>query len=245
MNVEYVVENIYFCHHPSWFGPYLALLQYLPTVLLFGAMYWSLNSRDIFFLNLSVTINISWLVVLLFQYAVYSSAIGRKEPGPSTDDDVDPKCRNFFPGILAKAWFIYEDDPISSSSVYRSWEPFPNSDIFLSGIYFGYVATYHLAWKVLPEFYFAVGLFLIPLVPWAFVSAKSASLPVSLCSFMAGNFVGAASLCASFVARKRCYYNLLCCCIFGRRSAKERASDIYRRVENTLSDAYFEQKTSQ
>lgn len=160
MNVEYVVENIYFCHHPSWFGPYLALLQYLPTVLLFGAMYWSLNSRDIFFLNLSVTINISWLVVLLFQYAVYSSAIGRKEPGPSTDDDVDPKCRNFFPGILAKAWFIYEDDPISSSSVYRSWEPFPNSDIFLSGIYFGYVATYHLAWKVLPSF----------ILPWVYFS---------------------------------------------------------------------------
>jgi hypothetical protein len=218
------------------FGIFLAFFQYLPTGMFMGNYFWMLWNKDVFFVNLGIAIRIGWILAIITQLSIFFLQLTYE-----IEWQDERLCTGIIPDFLGDYW---------DWGPWKSWwkggnDIFPNSDIFLSGLYLGYVLTYCVVFTRFPQWTYGIGLMLLTPVPWAFVASGSVSLSNSILSFISGNAMGLVSLFVSFMLRKKCYYYFYCCPFFGRffycDSNRKRNSnrDYYEESTSFLFDETF------
>lgn len=187
--MEVSTDVFIFCHYPGLFGFLLGIFQYLPIVLTLGAFFWSILTRDAFFLSLSLVMKVSWIIALLFKYIVL--------PGLSYTTPLPPnECESYLPSVLNYVAAIFATSTTtttnSSSMVVTTLTgtDFPQVDVMVSGIYSGYILIYLILFKPPFSLMSFVGLTSISFVPWSFISAGANSVHSILWSYVVGLIVG-------------------------------------------------------
>ena len=182
----FVVDTFTFCHYPTFFGYLLGLFQYLPTILVLSVFFWSLASRDTFFLSLGLALKFGWILALLLKFAILPALVPTAIQDPTPDG-----CENYIPSILQYVTNLVGG---SVSATMSTGSDFPQIDVFQTGIYFGFVMTYLIVWLFPVSNFAMLGLVSLSFVPWSFISAEvNTVLSIGL-SFLFGGLIGVLAL---------------------------------------------------
>lgn len=186
-----IVETISFCHYDSPFGFLLGLFQYVPTILYFGSWFWIIYKRDALFVGLSIMMNIFWILSLVAKFVV----------GPIITQPIltyNP-CDSFIPsalGVIVGAIFTPSTLINLNGTNILSGTSFPHIDVLQAGIYNGYILTFIVAWQIglKNNIVAIVGLFILSMVPWSFISSGVSTAAVVGFSYLTGIILGTFSL---------------------------------------------------
>jgi len=204
-------ETIVFCHYPTFFGILLGLIQYLPTILVFGSFFWTIKTRDALFLCLGIVLEIIWFLGILLKYFLFPVIIGLPLSISSQNytSNIDPRCDSYIPSLLGYISVLFFESPhqnTTNGKLFLGTE-FPHLDTLEAGVYDGFIILYLLLWVHPIDIYSIFGLLLLCFVPWSFISAGYTSASTIGVSFFMGFLLGGFSLWISFRITKSCRNN--------------------------------------
>jgi hypothetical protein len=203
-----VVYAMAFCHYPTIFGYLLGLLQYVPIGLFIGSLFWALKIRDPFFINLILTLKLSWTLGIICKYGLlYAGVI------PPMDDTLginttsklvacDNYAPSFFDPFIEYAAVIFAPSPNTSGGntfnvtklTTNNINAFPHIDIMQNCIYLSYVSGFYVVWLYPIETFYLIALGILCIVPWSFIAARSVSAINAIMSVFVGVGIGLLSL---------------------------------------------------
>lgn len=178
--MTYVVDFFVFCHYSSAFGYLLGTFQYIPTVLIFGVIYWALVSKDSFFINLGIWIKFIWFIAFLIKIIIIYTVTPITIPPFTTSNGtkIDVDCGNYVPTLSNVIINFFTQDlgvKIGDSMQKSDYTNFiiyaPHLDILVTGNYLGYVITFYILWLYPIHYWYISGLFSLCFVPWSFIAS--------------------------------------------------------------------------
>lgn len=198
-----IVDTLSFCHYPGFFGYLLGLFQYVPTGLVIGIFFWSIAFRDAFFFSLAITMKFVWFGGLILKYFMIPFLI------PLSVVTVPSQCDSYVPTFLNYISSIFFPSPDTTSVIQGS--AFPNIDVLQTGAYLGFVLVYYYFWSYPLRWTPCIGLVMLTLVPWSFISSSGGvgggAVWSVVASIYTGIILGSVGLFISYYTYYSCLYD--------------------------------------